>query len=428
MSLNRTQCPHCFTTYLISEEQYRVSDGMVRCGTCRERFQARIIASPDTPKFDPRKAFIEPISEEKIVPPVNLSKGPSEIELAEPQHTEEPDHTDMSFSELEGSINSELSIDFDDDAPITAENADHLDAEAVLANIRARAQQQAANDAESQEPATLTAAEQQELALTEASEVSNTDDATLNHAEINIEPKNETQAVTEPISIQEPATQVTPEATIDDALIDEVSELIDNKLLGTNGTDSVEPKVDTPIVDTEFNLNPQAPRKASRWLLIPVVILLISAFGLTLVYQLWMKQLIVFPENSRAEQLIQANTTLVADQLAERNIELPVRRNLSKLELLSARTEAHPTRASTNLLRVNLINRADIAQPLPWLELSLTDSEGRLVSRRQLAPRDYIYNNKTQAQIGPKELKKITIELLAFPKQATGYELKLLSK
>ena len=107
---------------------------------------------------------------------------------------------------------------------------------------------------------------------------------------------------------------------------------------------------------------------------------------------------------------------------------LPSRRNLSQLELASARTEAHPTRPSTTLLRVSIINHASIEQPLPWLEMSLSDAEGKLVSRRSLSPRDYVYQNATNNLIGARELKKVTIELLSFPKQATGYELKILNK
>jgi hypothetical protein len=60
--------------------------------------------------------------------------------------------------------------------------------------------------------------------------------------------------------------------------------------------------------------------------------------------------------------------------------------------------------------------------------MTLTDADGGLVSLRNLSPNDYIYNNSTSNLISAKELKKITIELLSFPKQATGYEIKLLNR
>jgi len=80
------------------------------------------------------------------------------------------------------------------------------------------------------------------------------------------------------------------------------------------------------------------------------------------------------------------------------------------------------------LLKISIINHAKIRQQLPWLEMSLMDADGRLVSRRNLSPSDYVYQNATDDLIGARELKKITIELLSFPKQATGYELKILNK
>jgi len=159
------------------------------------------------------------------------------------------------------------------------------------------------------------------------------------------------------------------------------------------------------------------------FLFLPLALLLAGA----LTYQLWYKQLVNLPNSAELEQLVQTKTLPIVEELAKRKIELPARRNLSKLELISARAEAHSSLSSTTLLRVSLINRAEINQPLPWMELSLTSAEGRLVARRQLSPQDYLFD-KALDRIGPRELKKITIELLAFPEQAAGYELKLLNK
>jgi len=94
MALHKTQCPHCFTNYVISEEQYRVSEGMVRCGTCRERFQVNLTDSQQTPRFDPRKAFIEPISEDIPSRPIHEPEEPREIEFADP-HTESITDTEL---------------------------------------------------------------------------------------------------------------------------------------------------------------------------------------------------------------------------------------------------------------------------------------------------------------------------------------------
>jgi len=116
------------------------------------------------------------------------------------------------------------------------------------------------------------------------------------------------------------------------------------------------------------------------------------------------------------------------EKLEEFDITIPTRRNVGSLQLISAQSEPHPTRSDTLLLKISLMNRAQIEQPLPWLELSLNNSEGRVISRRSLSPSDYIHNNRIGTVISSNELKKITIELLKFPKDASGYELRVINK
>lgn len=162
----------------------------------------------------------------------------------------------------------------------------------------------------------------------------------------------------------------------------------------------------------------------SRWAYSPLLGLVALLLTAALSYQLWLKQAVPILESTQLATALQP----IKQQLQKYAVVLPERRNLKQLELLSARTEAHPTRSSTILLRASLINRAKISQPFPWLELSLTDEDGRLVSRRALAPNDYLHNNRLENLINANELKRVTIELLAFPKQAHGFELRMLNK
>ena len=138
MELHKTQCPHCFTTYVISDEQFRVSQGMVRCGTCRERFQARLNSPKETPRFDPRKAFIEPISEEISAQPIHEPEEPQEIEFTDP-HTESIEIQEISYgSSLEASINSELTIEMEDDELEEPVDSQQLDEALIRQNIEAK--------------------------------------------------------------------------------------------------------------------------------------------------------------------------------------------------------------------------------------------------------------------------------------------------
>ena len=144
-----------------------------------------------------------------------------------------------------------------------------------------------------------------------------------------------------------------------------------------------------------------------------------------LLYQLWHRQLL--PDSLNEPVLkIQNYLAPLQEKVAEEyGYSLPVRRDVNSLQLVSATTEAHPTDAATILLRVSILSRSNIEQPLPDLELSLNDQNGRLVSRRTFTPNEYLHNNATQNLIGPDELKRVTIELSAFPQQAQGYELRM---
>ncbi|RBP53644.1 zinc-ribbon and DUF3426 domain-containing protein [Arenicella xantha] len=509
MGLNKTQCPHCFTTYVISDEQFRVSEGMVRCGTCRERFQARLIsASPNKPRFDPREAFIEPLSEEPAPPPTTPTPFITDIKFTDPHTESDPASTAFTNFSIEESVHSEPSADSTSDqrfsqepdqevthsttseqqtkqestqqsTPESSQENSEPDYDlatdgietpsvaVVVASIRAQRERNKNDHSASPQVAQLApptttpapqptpapelkpepskAAKQAELELPLRDDVRpsrNTPplttpsktNAPAPHKPMTTEPLSKSLSASNPESSPESKTvnkarHTKPASSRNETeLIDEVDGLIKDKILS--------PKSES-INEAAINRRRSRPaaarpikRKKSgfRWLAILLGLLLILLFSATLLYQLWLKQWIKPNDSGRFDTAMQAVIDPLVEQLATRNIELPVRRDLSQLELVSARTETHPTRPSTTLLRVSMINRASITQPLPWLELALRNSEGQLVSRRNLSPRDYLYNNKTTADIGPNQLKKVTIELLAFPKQVTGYELKIISR
>lgn len=427
--------------YVISDEQIRVSEGMVRCGTCRERFQARILKNDaDTPRFDPREAFIEPLTEERSEQQQAAAKiladtDPQEFSFADP-HTESEKSISLSDATVDASINSDLSLDIDDDAPITPVNSNQLSAEEMLANIRAKHARQAEQAAKTSSPmpveeeqASIRAdiipikTNQQKLVLPTRNEERPIEAGNHKAASADI-------AMTSVPTSSNSYTATRPEAEDKETLIDEVDSLINNKLI--NISSAVIASADTQNskinLETPFNLDRKPKVRSRAWLLAPLLLIVVALLGVALVYQLWMKQIVAFKNDSFTQKKIAELSIPLAKELAKYDVTLPVRRNLSQLELASAHTEAHPTRASTTLLRISIINHAEIEQPLPWLEMSLTDTDGRLVSRRNLSPGDYVYQNATNDLIGARELKKVTIELLSFPKQATGYELKILNK
>lgn len=419
MALHNTQCPHCFTTYVISDEQLRVSEGAVRCGTCRERFQARIIKEDaEATRFDPREAFIEPLTDQ-----LDSSSQAADNADSEPQDYSFANlHTESEKGSIGDNFYTEMSIDIDQNAPVSKAEIDQLSAAEMLAKLNANR-----SVAEKREQARKAIKERR---------LGNTATGAINPKTGQHElplPRDERRSANPKGRIKPPVRRNSSatETRNKEALIDQVDSLVDNKLANTSENKAAAHKVKQTNAgksNRPFQLDRKPKVRSYSWLLAVPLLIIIVALTITLVYQLWMKQIVVFKNNSFAQENIAKLSMPITKKLAEYEVFLPVRRNLSKLELASAHTEAHPTRSSTTLLRISIINHAEIEQPLPWIEVSLTDSDGHLVSRRKLSPNDYVYQNATNTLIGARELKKVTIELLSFPKQATGYEVKMLSK
>lgn len=374
--MNKTQCTHCFKVYVISAEQYSASEGVVTCGSCNQEFYASF--TDGTTDLRDRKRDADgllQIEEEPLPPPK------------------------FSFDE---SLNSEMSIIFDDD-----------DSESII------------DDADF-EPRPAFGPSQYSMKMPHKGAVVLTQLADEQFEE-------EASEQVEKPSFDEKLSNT------DINLIDEVDQLIEEKILpapiATEVADQIE-DISTNEMDSDndilvpatdkFKIRRQKSSLFRKLFVMPLLLLSFVILAIALLYQLWLRQIIFWPDHAVVQSIIKPAALPIQQKLKEYNVVLPTRRNLNGLQLLAADVEAHATRASTILLQVSLINRAKISQELPTMELTLTDADGRLISRRSLVPEDYLHNNRTNNSIGINELKKVTIELLAFPKQATGYEIRIL--
>jgi len=435
MALKTTQCPHCFTTYVISDEQLRVSEGMVRCGSCRERFYARII-DPNKqvkPKLDPKEVFIEPLTEEVEAERIIAEKRAKEEKEArkleairEKARKEEEARQAQIEKERAASVSNQEShsIDYKFDSNVLSVNE-------LLQNIKAKEQRDKISaEKNAAFEAAASTVDFNQLAIDKANKKEQ--EEFKNSIElIGYEPKGNKEDEVE--SEKKGNNNQNKED-----LIQQVDSLVEDKLVIKADRLINHTPNNVDLVAEPFHLDRNQRTKTSHgsllWSLIlslPLLLLLITLL-ITLIYQLWSRQIIVLDTKSPLQSSIQDKVTElskpVLTTLSKLDVALPIRRDLSQLELASARTETHPNKEKTTLLRVSIINHASIEQPLPWLEMSLTDSEGKLVSRRSLSPEDYVYKNAINHLIGARELKKITIELLAFPQNATGYELKIVDR
>ena len=430
---NLTQCPNCFTSFEISDAQLSESQGKVRCGTCRETFHAVLIDnSPESLESYWAQQGPPDISQFNFDP----IRGPGDLtddldeKLDESEHSNQTStggHTSGSrlpgvgtsippyvTHDLKGPmappLGGKLAIDGSIEGPAEAGFRQSIE-ENLHSDLTIEM------DSENTAPSGWKPKE-------EPTDNSGNQSPRLEFDQAELDLANLESAHQELLGTTD---RNAARSSIDDQeLIAEVDQLIDYKLLAKQHESAEHGNPDSKKF--EIGKQPKS-RRPSRW----VITLLWSIAAIVLltglIYQLWLRQAIPLLENPKVQAILTPIVTPLLETLSERfDITLPARRHLDKLQLLSARTEAHPMRSSTTLLRISLINHSEISQPYPWLELSLTDIDGRLVSRRALAPQSYLHNNRLKNEIGARELRSITVELLAFPKIADGYELKLLNK
>ena len=458
MALHTTQCPHCFTTYVISDEQLRVSEGMVRCGSCRERFEARIIDpnKQEAPKFNPKETFIEPLTEE-VEAELKLAEKRAEEELKARKLKEIRDKAKREEEARQAQIEKEKNASISKIEPDSIDadfNSNELSVNLLLDNIKAKekrdnllaeqnaAFEAAASTADFNQIALEKESQQKQHELENSIELIGYDhdrrlpNGVKTDSKEELDENNINQVDSSETSSNE--TDSREIGTNKEDLIEQVDSLVEDKLLQPIFNQTSESNGSQDLIAEPFHLDRKQRSTSSTssklWSLllsIPLLlVLLILLFALA--YQLWSRQIITFDNKSTLQNSVRNKITElskpVVEKLSEYNVVLPSRRSLSQLELASARTEAHPSKETTTLLRISIINHANIEQELPWLEMSLTDAEGKLVARRSLSPHDYVYQNTTGHSIGARELKKITIELLSFPKKASGYELKIIDR
>ncbi|GMR21122.1 MAG: hypothetical protein BMS9Abin36_1721 [Gammaproteobacteria bacterium] len=106
---------------------------------------------------------------------------------------------------------------------------------------------------------------------------------------------------------------------------------------------------------------------------------------------------------------------------------IPVLQDVGLVELLDTRVTPH--RGYENALRIKatLVNRARFAQPYPRLEVTLTDREGKMISRRVFDASQYLKKKSENAlKLLPNIAAGVLLEISYPSDKAQGYEVRLL--
>lgn len=109
---------------------------------------------------------------------------------------------------------------------------------------------------------------------------------------------------------------------------------------------------------------------------------------------------------------------------------LPCRKpplDLRRLDLIESQIAPHPRYDKALRVRAVLVNRAETVQPYPLLEVSLLDSNGRLLARRAYSPKEYLAKDAAgEPGLPPQLAVNIEIDIASPGSQASGFEILLL--
>jgi predicted Zn finger-like uncharacterized protein len=100
--------------------------------------------------------------------------------------------------------------------------------------------------------------------------------------------------------------------------------------------------------------------------------------------------------------------------------ELPMRRDTYRFALTHTRIDLHPEEPGALRITVKLVNQAAFAQPFPDLQLTLTDRVGRVVGRRTYDPRLYL-SEREENLLGSGELGTVEFDLAHPHEKAVGF-------
>ena len=103
--------------------------------------------------------------------------------------------------------------------------------------------------------------------------------------------------------------------------------------------------------------------------------------------------------------------------------EIPLQRDLTLIDMQERNIHPHPRFQNTLLVSVTLLNKAAFRQAYPSIELTLTDFNGALISRRRFQPADYLITDVDITQgLAPQGVAQVALEIVT-PKAPLNLDL-----
>jgi len=159
--------------------------------------------------------------------------------------------------------------------------------------------------------------------------------------------------------------------------------------------------------------HPRRNKKMILWILGGVLLLILV---------LWQIKVFYF------DDLAQAPSTrpLLVTVCGWLGCKVPARSAPKLIKLAGTQVNQHPEVPGALQVTVKLANRADFTQALPPLEVTLTDKAGEIVGRRTYSAGEY--RTDKAVALDPKQTKSVFIDLAQPDPAAVGYEVQLVGR
>jgi len=374
----QTQCPHCDTQFRITEEQYQIADGLVRCGVCNETFNAFEVNQDDA------QLPIEPTVD-------NLVKNDDESNEQYTQQTVSSSTAMFISSEEDDSTEHHNEL-IEESLVLDEHTASLVTSDDPLNSPFNNPFENAASSSTTEEPFTSFENEDNED-RPKAQDTANDTDSHQHGNDVN----DETSANT----------------SLDDKHPEKHETEFD--LFQTEDAETLSPDLRHSIVPEEcITKNSHAVFTGVLW----SVAILFLTFTLVAEY-IWFNrnQLIQIPQ---AEPWVERFCQLT-------NCEIAALRDPAQIELVTRNIYSHPNQKDALIVAVTLVNHANFAQPYPLMQIDFSDVRGGVIAARRFNAQTYLQTPKEQLRLlAPEATSSFTMVIQDPGKQAMTYEFNFL--
>lgn len=399
-----TQCPHCLTSFRVTDSQLEAADGLVRCGACLGIFSAAAnqITLKQTPEEAAAAAHTEPDLEDPIETGTEdafaSEQGADEFvavpDLAEIEPEPEPGPAAQQEPEPVPATDAEPEHDVLDQEDFDISLGDlNLDGENFEDDAYEESTDDAASNDEYDEP-------EDEAEL----------DATVEPED---EYEDEYEDEEEHDGEQEPPPPVVPRAPASRVTADKTE--LRRHLAQLEDDEALEPLADE---DLDFEYEPvmldSAPRRG--WL---------ATTALLLANVLLITVLALQYADANIDTLSRSASFAPVKPYVCRVIDCPPpeRSQLDRLVSEQLLVRSHPRYAQA--LEVNLVFRNDAAeaQPFPAIELGFHDTSSRLLANRLFQPAEYLPVELRTSDMPARSSYQVLLEMADPGSEAVNYTL-----